>query len=132
MLIEDDYRGRRFPAAELTGRADRPTLGTFQQTQDIGAIWQRDFKVGIVGCGLIAQVMHLHYLRELPELYEIAALCDVSEDVRDACARDYGVATTFADWRELIAAAAGRRVHPDLRQPRADRHRGRRRPAGTC
>ncbi len=25
-------------------------------------------KVGVIGCGLIAQVMHLHYLRELSEL----------------------------------------------------------------
>ena len=33
-------------------------------------------RVGIIGCGLIAQVMHLHYLRELADLYEIAALCD--------------------------------------------------------
>lgn len=60
-------------------------------------------KVGVIGCGLIAQVMHLHYLRELSEQYEIAALCDVSEEVRSACARDYGVTQTFADWRDLIA-----------------------------
>jgi predicted dehydrogenase len=60
-------------------------------------------RVGVVGCGLIAQVMHLHYLRELAEHYEIAALCDISDDVRSACARDYGVRSTCADWRELIA-----------------------------
>ena len=30
-------------------------------------------KVGVIGCGLIAQVMHLHYLRELSEQFEIAA-----------------------------------------------------------
>ena len=47
--------------------------------------------VGVIGCGLIAQVMHLHYLRELAEHYEIAALCDISDDVRSACAHDYGV-----------------------------------------
>jgi predicted dehydrogenase len=61
-------------------------------------------RVGVIGCGLIAQIMHLHYLRELSDLYEIAALCDVSEEVRTACARDYGVANTFADWRDLIAS----------------------------
>jgi len=60
-------------------------------------------KVGVIGCGLIAQVMHLHYLRELSEQFEIAALCDVSEDVRSACACDYGVDRTFADWGDLIA-----------------------------
>ena len=60
-------------------------------------------KVGVIGCGLIAQVMHLHYLRELAEWFEIAALCDVSDTVREACARDYGVQHTCADWRDLIA-----------------------------
>ncbi len=61
-------------------------------------------KVGVIGCGLIAQVMHLHYLRELSEQFEIAALCDVSEELRAACARDYGVTQTFGDWRELVAS----------------------------
>ena len=60
-------------------------------------------KVGVIGCGLIAQVMHLHYLRELAEQFEIAALCDVSDAVCEACARDYGVQRTCADWRELLA-----------------------------
>ncbi len=60
-------------------------------------------RVGVVGCGLIAQVMHLHYLRELSELFEIAALCDISKDVREACALDYGVAKTFERWQDLIA-----------------------------
>ena len=59
-------------------------------------------KVGVIGCGLIAQVMHLHYLRELAGRYEIAALCDISEEVREACAREYGVAETFASWQELL------------------------------
>ena len=31
-------------------------------------------------------------------------MCDVSHDVRGACARDYGVPHTYADWRELISA----------------------------
>ena len=59
--------------------------------------------VGVIGCGLIAQVMHLHYLRELAEHFEIAALCDISDDVRTACAHDYGVSRTCADWHDLIA-----------------------------
>lgn len=58
--------------------------------------------VGVIGCGLIAQVMHLNYLRELSERYEIAALCDISQSVREACARDYNVARTFGNWRDLL------------------------------
>ncbi len=57
----------------------------------------------MIGCGLIAQVMHLHYLRELSDRYEIAALCDVSSQAREACAREYGVPAQYTSWQELIA-----------------------------
>ena len=60
-------------------------------------------RVGVIGCGLIAQVMHLHYLRELSDRFEIAAVCDLSEGVRSACAREYGVPEQFATWQELLA-----------------------------
>jgi len=59
-------------------------------------------RVGVIGCGLIAQVMHLHYLRELADRFEIAAICDVSEAARTAVGRDYGVAKQFAAWQDLI------------------------------
>lgn len=59
-------------------------------------------RVGLVGCGLIAQVMHLHYLRELSDRFEIAALCDVSEEVRTACGREYGVTDLVDSWQELV------------------------------
>jgi predicted dehydrogenase len=61
-------------------------------------------RVGVIGCGLIAQVMHLHYLRELAGLFEIAAVCDISRDLAETCARAYGVAEVFTDWRRLLAA----------------------------
>ncbi len=59
-------------------------------------------RVGVVGCGLIAQTMHLHYLAELDDRFEIAALCDLSEDVLAACASRYSVKRTFTDWEELL------------------------------
>jgi predicted dehydrogenase len=61
-------------------------------------------RVGVIGCGLIAQVMHLHYLRELADRFEIVALCDVSEELVRACADDYAVPCTFARWQDLLAA----------------------------
>jgi len=93
-------------------------------------------KVGVIGCGLIAQVMHLHYLRELGDRFEIAALCDISEEVREACAREYGVEKTFASWEEMLeqpldavlvltsgshapiaVAAAGKGIHVFVEKP---------------
>src|SRR3954454_12568743 len=61
-------------------------------------------RIGVIGCGLIAQVMHLHYLRELADRFEIAALCDVSEKLLGTCADDYGVRQTFTRWQDLLAA----------------------------
>src|SRR5690242_15613442 len=59
-------------------------------------------RIGVVGCGLIAQVMHLHYLRELSDRFEIAALCDLSTEVREACGREYGVSDLVGSWQELL------------------------------
>ena len=63
----------------------------------------RRLKVGVVGCGLIAQVMHLHYLRELSDRFEISAVCDLSETVLTAVGREYGVAKQFTTWQELVS-----------------------------
>jgi predicted dehydrogenase len=61
-------------------------------------------RIGVVGCGLIAQVMHLPYLAELSDRYEVVALCDVAEDVAAACARRYGVDRVLTRWEELVSA----------------------------
>jgi predicted dehydrogenase len=61
-------------------------------------------RVGVVGCGVIAQVMHLNYLWELNDRFEIAALCDVSEPTARACADRYGARAVYTDWRDLVAA----------------------------
>jgi predicted dehydrogenase len=61
-------------------------------------------RVGVVGCGLIAQVMHLPYLTELDDRYELAAVCDVSPSVAEACARRFGAGRTFTRWEDLLEA----------------------------
>src|SRR5438132_517951 len=63
---------------------------------------QARIRVGIIGCGLIAQVMHLHYLRELDDRFEIAALCDLSHTVVDQLGDRYGVSRRFTDWTALL------------------------------
>src|SRR5260370_24018242 len=60
-------------------------------------------RVGVIGCGLVAQVMHLHYLRELSDRYEIAAVCDLSPELCEAAAHEDGVAAQYHDWQELVA-----------------------------
>jgi predicted dehydrogenase len=62
-------------------------------------------RVGVVGCGLIAQVMHLPYLAELGDRFRVAALCDLSEDVAQACADRYRVDRVFTHWQDLLEEA---------------------------
>lgn len=59
-------------------------------------------RVGVIGTGLIARLMHLHYLAELPDLFSVVAVCDVVPENATTCAERYGVRRVHTDWRELI------------------------------
>jgi len=59
-------------------------------------------RVGLVGTGLIAQVMHLHYLTELADRFEIAAVCDIVAGNAEACAERYRIPAVFTDWQDLL------------------------------
>ena len=59
-------------------------------------------RVGLVGTGLIAQVMHLHYLAELADRYDVAAVCDLDADSARGCADRYRIPAVFTDWRDLL------------------------------
>ena len=63
----------------------------------------RPTRVGIIGCGLIAQVMHLPYLTELDDRFEITALCDLSRSVAQQCAERYGARAVHTSWEDLLA-----------------------------
>lgn len=59
-------------------------------------------RVGVIGCGVIAQVMHLPHLSQSPATFELAAVCDIAEPVADGCASRFGARATFTDWREML------------------------------
>ena len=59
-------------------------------------------RVGVIGVGGIAQMMHLPTLAERPDLFTIAALADVSEKTLQAVGDRYDVATRVRDYRELL------------------------------
>lgn len=62
----------------------------------------RPVRMGVIGCGEIAQIMHLPYLQELPQ-FEITALCDVSPIVVDAIGERFPSADRYTDYRDLLA-----------------------------
>jgi predicted dehydrogenase len=59
-------------------------------------------RVGVVGCGVIAQVMHLPHLRELDHLFDLHAVCDISEPTARACSERYGDPKVFTTWEEML------------------------------
>lgn len=61
-------------------------------------------KLGIVGCGAIAQVHHMPNLVELPDLFQVTAVCDVSAGAAEYVAGKYHVPHHFIDYRDLLAA----------------------------
>ena len=62
----------------------------------------KSLRVGIIGCGQIAQIMHLPYLMELPQ-FEIGAVCDISVKVVNTVGDWYGVKDRYVNYEELLA-----------------------------
>jgi predicted dehydrogenase len=59
-------------------------------------------RVGVVGGGLVAQAMHLHYLKHQTDRFDLVALAEPSKIVRDSLRQLYDLEATYADYRELL------------------------------
>ncbi|HEY3060372.1 MAG TPA: Gfo/Idh/MocA family oxidoreductase [Chloroflexota bacterium] len=61
-------------------------------------------KVGVIGCGAIAQIQHLPHLRELDDLFEIAGLADLSPKLLEVIGDEYRVPPErrFLDYHDLV------------------------------
>ena len=61
----------------------------------------KKMKVGIVGCGEIAQISHIPYLLEMPN-YEVEAICDLSPTVVERLGDKYHINKRFTDYTDLV------------------------------
>ena len=61
-------------------------------------------RVGVVGCGMVAQAEHLPNLLQLSDRFEIAALADPSATVREAMGARYSVSRVYEDYTALLDA----------------------------
>jgi predicted dehydrogenase len=59
-------------------------------------------KVGVIGLGEVAQIIHLPILQALSDKYEIAALCDISPSLVAWAGSRYGVTNLYTDAHELV------------------------------
>ena len=60
-------------------------------------------RIGIIGCGGIANGKHMPSLKKLPDV-EMVAFCDIVEERAQKAAREYGVegAKVYTDYKELL------------------------------
>ncbi len=59
-------------------------------------------RMGVIGCGSIAQIMHIPYLVE-HERFQLVSLCDAYEPILKDVADRYQVNRRYTDYRELLA-----------------------------
>jgi predicted dehydrogenase len=60
-------------------------------------------RLGIVGCGDIAQIMHLPFLTELKDYFEVRAACDILPEMVETVADAFHVPARCTDYTELVA-----------------------------
>jgi predicted dehydrogenase len=60
-------------------------------------------RVGVIGCGYIANKVHLPVLLKVPEA-EVVAVCDTDDAAAEATARRFGIGNSYADTAEMLQA----------------------------
>lgn len=68
-----------------------------------GVEGSKKLRVGIIGAGEVAQVIHLPTLQLLDHLYSVVAICDISEDSASHCAAKFRIPNTAAKPDELFS-----------------------------
>ena len=61
-------------------------------------------RIGVVGCGAIAQIQHLPFISELAEEFELSAVCDISPSAAAYAAGLFHVPHQYTDYRDLLAS----------------------------
>jgi predicted dehydrogenase len=62
-------------------------------------------RIGIIGCGAIAQVQHMPNFHELQDLFDVTWTCDVSAGLAEYLANRFNVPNHTTDYHDVIAAS---------------------------
>ncbi len=68
-------------------------------------------KIGLIGCGAIAQVQHMPNLMELQDLFEVTCVCDISGKTAEYVASHFHVPKFVTDYRDLIQGDVDALLH---------------------
>jgi predicted dehydrogenase len=58
-------------------------------------------KIGIIGSGLIAQLMHIPYIKDIAS-YDLVAICDIVPSLVEKVARKYAVPKYYVDHNKML------------------------------
>ena len=61
-------------------------------------------RIGVVGCGAIAQVQHLPFLLDLAEEFQVVVVCDVSPALAEYAAQRFHVPKRVTDYRDVLSS----------------------------
>ena len=59
-------------------------------------------RVGVIGCGLVAQVMHLPHLRELSDRFAVTAVCDLASGPLEFAGAMFPDARRHTAWEDVL------------------------------
>jgi predicted dehydrogenase len=59
-------------------------------------------RVGVIGLGEVAQIVHLPVLQSLPELFEVTAVCDISPGLLERVGDRYRVQHRYTEAKQMV------------------------------
>ena len=59
-------------------------------------------RIGVIGCGAVAQVQHLPNLKHLHREFEVSIVCDLSSGAAEAAAKRFHIRDWTTDYTELL------------------------------
>ncbi len=65
---------------------------------------EKKLRVGVIGCGKVARVLHLNEYSQNPDA-EIAAVCDSDQGRLDYCVERFGAKQAFKDHKQMLKEA---------------------------
>ncbi len=81
-----------------------PRQATHPETEPINlSSAKQRIRIGIIGCGEVAQIIHWPTLGQLSDQYEVTALCDVSPVILEQLGGLWNIENLTTDHRELIS-----------------------------
>jgi predicted dehydrogenase len=96
------FRRGAAAAANLDDATGKPSAFAGAWASGMPKKEERRLRIGVLGAGQIAQAAHFESCTKARNA-DLAAICDVADDLRERMAATHGVAKTYADYNDMLA-----------------------------